>query len=417
MNNIAPYKSSKLKTPQSLIHINHNMTILQYKYWIIFLHHMKNQLMENIEVDKNGYRYISFEEISEFLGYTPKKSEVYEDLKRLRSYSIEYNVLEKDGEVAKVIDGFLYSASVSSKRVGYVLPPVFIQAMLDVDKKNNIFQLLNWEVFNSFNGKYEAIIYKLCKDYEGVKRTPYMTIEDFRKYIGLELGEYKQFFELNRWTIKKPIKSINESLISDILIDVHFRKKGRKVAGLYFSMKPKTQELPKAKEKLQSTAFSRAKVTISPSDQKKYLKELEESEILATIERANEYAESLVRQEKEVNIGAIYKKAFAERWGIQYIEQKRLENEKKQKQKEKQDKQKEAEILEKKKREAEEKQNQEAFEKFMKLSDDEKEYILNTIQETLTLDFFRSEFKKKRKEGYEFVRLPPFVFELKKILK
>ncbi len=231
---ISKKSSSILKTPQSLIHIKHNMTILQYKYWIIFLHHIKDQVLNKVAPDKHGYHYISFDEITDFLGYTPKKSEVYTDLKRLRNYEVEYNVLEKDGEKAKVVEGFLRAASVSSKRIGYVLPPIFVDAILELDGAKNIFQLLNWEIFNSFNGKYEAIIYKLCKDYVGVGRTPYMTVEEYREYVGLKEDEYKQFFELNRWTLSKPTKAINKSEISDISVSVEFERKGRKVIGLRF---------------------------------------------------------------------------------------------------------------------------------------------------------------------------------------
>ena len=58
--------------------------------------------------------------------------------------------------------------------------------MKGLDDAKAIFHLLHWEIFSSFNGKYEAILYKLCKDYVGVQRTPYMSIDDFRHYIGLQ---------------------------------------------------------------------------------------------------------------------------------------------------------------------------------------------------------------------------------------
>ncbi len=416
MNKLIPKKSSKLKTPQSLIHINHNMTILQYKYWIIFLHHIKKQIMDGVEADKNGYQYISFDEISKFLGYTPKKSEVYADLKRLRSYSVEYNVLEKDGEKAKVIDGFLYSASVSSKRVGYVLPPVFIQAMLDVDEKSNIFQLLNWEIFNSFSGKYEAIIYKLCKDYEGVKRTPYMTVDEFREYLGLKDEEYSQFKALNRSCISNPVKKINESLISDISIKVMFEKEGRSIKGLYFGIESKQMSLP-FDDLPQTKAFDFAKVSIPLVEQKKYLETMEEVEIIATIERANEYAETLTKQEKKANLGAIYKKAFSDRWGVQYLENKILKDKELEEKKAKQLQIKQIEKAEKDKMEKEQEASEEAVNKFKALSEIEQEKILDKIEEKLQeTPFFVKDFNKKREEGKEFISLPPYVFELKRFL-
>ena len=70
-----------------------------------------------------------------------------------------------------------------------------------------------------------------------------MTIADFRQYVGLQETEYTEFAELNRWTISKPVKLINESIISDISVRVEFQRKGRKVEGLYFKIEPKQQTI------------------------------------------------------------------------------------------------------------------------------------------------------------------------------
>lgn len=109
------------------------------------------------------------------------------------------------------------------------------------DESKKMFLLLNWDIFNSFTGKYEAIIYKLCKDYIGIGRTPYFTIEEYREYIGLKKDEYLQFKRLNEWTLKKPLQAINESDVSDMEIKVELNKVGRSVVGLYFTAQYKKQ--------------------------------------------------------------------------------------------------------------------------------------------------------------------------------
>jgi hypothetical protein len=48
-------------------------------------------------------------------------------------------------------------------------------------------------------------------------------------------------------------------------------------------------------------------------------------EIQATIQRANEYAESIKAKGQKVQMAAIYHKAFLERWGVQYLEQQEAE--------------------------------------------------------------------------------------------
>jgi plasmid replication initiation protein len=190
--------------------------------------------------------------------------------------------------------------------------------MKGLDSANDIFHLLNWQIFNHFNGKYEAIVYKLCKDYIGVCRTPYMTVFEFRDYIGLNESEYTEFKELNRWTISLPIKNINESPVSDIIVTAEFERKGRKVEGLYFTVKPKHQAALPPAEPESSLAFALAKVTITPQEQEDYLKLLSIEQIQHCIERANEYGEDLEKKGKKVHYRAVYKSAITENWGEQH---------------------------------------------------------------------------------------------------
>jgi hypothetical protein len=48
-------------------------------------------------------------------------------------------------------------------------------------------------------------------------------------------------------------------------------------------------------------------------------------EIEATIQRANEYGDSIKAKGQKVQMGGIYHKAFLEHWGVQYLEQHQAE--------------------------------------------------------------------------------------------
>jgi plasmid replication initiation protein len=104
-----------------------------------------------------------------------------------------------------------------------------------------MFSLINLEIFNHFTGKYEAIIYKLCKDYIGISRTPNMTLKQFREYMGIRVSEYAEFKKLNARVISEPVHKINQSEVSDILVFPEFQREGRKVVGLYFRTQYKLQ--------------------------------------------------------------------------------------------------------------------------------------------------------------------------------
>lgn len=318
-----------LKTSQAVVHISHSITLRQYKYWVLLLHFYRESYKNNMSSSHDVFYRVPIAKLAEYLGYEPVKAELKDDFEVLRKEPIIINILSKDGHKVQRGMGFISEWEVSSKTLGFRLPSFLQDVMKGLDDAKAIFHLLHWEIFSSFNGKYEAILYKLCKDYIGVQRTPYMTIADFRQYIGLQENEYLQFAELNRWTISKPLKVINESIVSDILVDVEFKRNGRKAEGLYFKVQYKQQRVSIASitDMTQDShpAFAQAKITIPKDEQDAYLQKYGIELVLATIERANLFVDEKQKQGETVNIGAIYSSAFSKNWGVQYLQQKQLQ--------------------------------------------------------------------------------------------
>ncbi len=204
-----------------------------------------------------------------------------------------------------------------------------------------MFAQINWEIFNHFTGKYEAIIYKLCKDYIGVPHTPKMSIEHFREYMGIKPMEYPDFKKLNVRVISKPVQCINDSELSDITVKPHFFKDdgGRKVTGLHFKIAHKKQTQLPLSPLDESSPFRFAKTPISLVLQEKYLAlPRTGAQIELCIERANEYSEQQEKQGKTVNYQALYAAAISEGWHEGYAsakakrEQKQLAKETERKQ-------------------------------------------------------------------------------------
>ena len=305
------------KTPQSLIHIKHNISLLQYKFWFLLLQDLKEQMEDGIPVHAGGSRFISMDSISEKLGYKPSKKDILDCLRALKNQDLAINFLEKDGVKAKYGAGFISEWTISTNRIGYKFPLFLELVMTDDEEAKKIFQLLNWDIFNSFSGKYEAIIYKLCKDYIGIERTPYMTIAKYREYVGLDQNDYSETRDFNKRCITGPVKSINENELSDISVAVEYNRVGRKVEGLYFVAEKKQQKVISLPEFKQHPSFDLAKISISAQDQVIFLEKYTPEQIQASIERANEYCENLEKQGKSANYGGIYNKAIEENWGAQ----------------------------------------------------------------------------------------------------
>lgn len=312
----AEQSTPALKTPQSIVHIKHKISLQQYKYWVLLLQELRHQLEEGAKPDDDGFYAMPMAALSTAIGYTPNKSELWNDLLALKNETIAFNVLNKDKEKEKYGAGFISEWKVSNSFIRFKFPSFLENVMRGLDDPKAMFALINWSVFNHFTGKYEAIIYKLCKDYLGAptKRTPDMTLQQFREYMGLKDTEYQQFEDLNKRCIKGAVKAINESDVSDIKVTPNLYRSGRKVTGLYFSVEHKSQSSLQFPDLEEESVFKFAKVPINLKLQQDYLKIRPQEQIALCIQRANEYGESLEKAGKVATYGAIYRKAITEGW-------------------------------------------------------------------------------------------------------
>lgn len=312
----------EVKAPQAVVHIKHSITLRQYKVWLVILQKYREIYEQETELDEDGLYSFSKSELDDLLGYEIKKDVLKSEFESIRREPIIINYLEKDKTPVTHGMGFISEWKVSSKTIRFKLPSFLENVMKGLDQPKAMFQILNWQIFNHFSGKYEAIIYKLCRDYVGAKNTPYMTIEEFREYMGLKMNEYAEFKIMNQHVIKKPVENINSSEVSDISIKVQWRNEGRKTLGLYFVVSKKHQTSIPFPELEQNPAFQFAKVHIEASMQMEYLALRKPEEIELCIERANEYGEGEAAKGKEPNYGAIYRKAINEGWHTSYADKK-----------------------------------------------------------------------------------------------
>lgn len=315
-------KQTEVKAPQSVVHIKHSITLRQYKIWLVILQKYREFYEAGGQLDEEGYYHFQKSELDELIGYETTKTDIRRDLIALRKEDIILSVTEKGGEKAEEFNGFISRARLTSKTIAVEIPFFLKKVMEGLDQPRAMFQLLNWQIFNHFSGKYEAVIYKLCRDYIGAKNTPYMTINEFREYMGLKKEEYPEFKNLNYFVINKPVDKINKSEVSDISVTVHLKKAGKTVTGLYFQVARKSQTSIPFPELEQNPAFRFAKVHIEVIAQTEYLALRSPQDIELCIERANEYGEGETAKGKEPNYGALYRKAINEGWHTSYADKK-----------------------------------------------------------------------------------------------
>lgn len=452
---------NEIKTAQALVHVKHSITINQYKYWFLFLKAYKDALEKDVlEFDDEGFYFIHLSELQKMMGYEISKKFLKQDLESLRKEPIILNYLEKDGKPSSKGSGFLSEWKIKGSRVGFMLPSFVLNVLKGDKDAKEMFLLINWNIFNSFAGKYEAIIYKLCLDYMGLDqmlgygKTPQMTIDSYREYIGLEKNEYPLFKELNRWTITKPIANINSNELSDIEVEAHYINQGRKVTGVFFTAKYKKGRRPAirieqivgeqnisppninantnadapaatsddnhgaAAEK--HPAFDGLRIELSVRKIKSYLTKYNEDQIRSIVERANEYLDKSEAQGKSVeNIAGVYYKALDEGWDSDRIEKRKAKAEADAKKAEEAAEAKKA-ALNKKLKEAEEAakvkaEQDKAILIFESLSEEERQAIVDGI----LADIPRNQqllYKSKNAKN-DYYKFAPMIFKITDAMK
>lgn len=406
----------RVKTPQELVHIKHNISAVQYKYWFILIKIFQEFLSSGVEPDKDGFYSVPIAELEKLMGYDLRRKYLKDDLFALSGTAIAFNYLEKNGKEVFYGASFLPEFKVYSKTLKFILPSFIKNILMGDEEIKKMFLVMDWNIFNSFNGKYEAIIYKLCKDYIGFGKTKYFTIEAYRDYIGLKDDEYTSTDDFTKRCLRNPVKKINENELSDIIINIVYKKQGRKIIGLHFEMEYK-KDIPFEKLAPEpSPAFEKSLIPINPQKQIEYLTKYSEDQIKAIIDYVNAQNE----QGKIKNLGAYYHKAFLNGWGLDNWEAEQKAKAEEEERKRQAKAKREAEAKAKKEKEEQEKREREEIEKSLKvfesLSKDEQENILNEIENDLN-GFLKDWFTKDRKNGNNPCKKPPFNFGLRDIIK
>lgn len=188
--------------------------------------------VSKIERDKNNFNMISFgvKEFTDLIDSTPDRySEIREIVRELRKKEIIINDNEKE-----LIMGWLSSIEYK-KREGEIeleFSEKMMPYLLQLKNRFTRYQLKN---ILSLKNKYSIRIYELAKQYEKIGER-FFEIEDLKKILMLE-GLYDRVYDFEKKVLQASIDEINSN--SDIQIELHKKKKGRKVIGFTFKIKPK----------------------------------------------------------------------------------------------------------------------------------------------------------------------------------
>ncbi|MGJ8530362.1 replication initiation protein [Maritalea sp.] len=242
-------KKKELKKHSSAIHTNGKLSLLERKLSNVLLYNAYDDLLTQRVHSINIYA------LAEVSGFNSHNVEVLKDaIRNLASVKIEWDIRNEDGSTKWGISTLLSSVEIEKGVCSYE----YSRALSEKFASPELYGIINLEIQKTFTSSYTLTIYEICSRYKGILRnretayTPWYSLEEFKKFLGIEDSEYYSIFkELNRKIIKPSVSEISGSLKkyigTDIVIVPEFKRIGRTVADIRFKI-TSNKQIPLALE-------------------------------------------------------------------------------------------------------------------------------------------------------------------------
>ena len=221
MNNKLVIKSNKLIEARYELSLNEQKIILY--------------AVSKLDATKDKFNILELEtkEFMELLNTSQfRYTEIRELVSNLMSKQVRIETDKRDlvanwiSSIDYIKDTGLIELEFSEKLIPYLLQ---LKERFTRYQLNNILHLKN---------KHSIRIYELLKQYQKIGQREF-TINELKKILMLE-NKYKQFRDFNKSVLKLTMEEINE--FTDLIIDIDYIKKGRKVESIKYKIESKDQE-------------------------------------------------------------------------------------------------------------------------------------------------------------------------------
>ena len=217
-----------LKKPREYVEISNTMSVVQRKAFNALM-------MQAILIPKRkGQRYhqIDIKELCHLTGYR-QKDFIYLDkqLEEMQQTLISWSNSSgtKRGRV-QFLGHVWYDLDTG------ILEFSFSEKLVDLVKKNRIFNRLDMGSMKTLVSKYSVALYELCAGYRETQDyengTGWRHLEDMKVFLCGDSNAYPEFKIFNRDVLKVAIKEVNEK--TDIKVTLETRRHGRQVSALRF---------------------------------------------------------------------------------------------------------------------------------------------------------------------------------------
>lgn len=234
-------KNLELKKNVGLIHSTNHLSLLERKIANALLYNAYDKLMTDKE------HTINLNDLCKLIGYNSKDQKtIKKALISLMSSVLEWNIIESskgsESDPTWIASTFLADAKIERLNCTYS----YSNRMKELCYHPKIYGKINIHVLAKFKSSYALALYENCIRYQGVKVTPWLGLNLYRKLMGVNAGIYSEFKLLRRKVIEQSILEVN--MHSPISVEAEFKKCGRVITEIRFHIKNKDVHLEESEE-------------------------------------------------------------------------------------------------------------------------------------------------------------------------
>ena len=212
------------------IHIQSNITLLQRRAWNVLLANAYDDLPSQDEYN------VRIKELTHVLEFDSKKDDyLKEALRALTTCAVEWNVLGKDGDNEWGVTTLLAQAKIRNGICTYAYSPELRRRL----HNPRMYARISLSMQNKFESKHAQALWEVCVDYLDETRntgeTPFLSLETYRKLMGIAGNLYPEFKAFNRRVIKEPVEEINR--VTDFHVEAVYQRKARQIVAIKFKVR------------------------------------------------------------------------------------------------------------------------------------------------------------------------------------
>jgi plasmid replication initiation protein len=233
-------KSTHVKKHVAIIHCANRLSLLEHKISNAFLYNAYHKLLTNEE------HTIHIKDLCDLIGYDSKDYKLLKNaIKSLMSTVLEWNLLAKNYDNIWVASTVLADVVIKGSMCTYS----YSRKVRELLFQPEMYAKIDLKTQAKFTSSYGLTLYENCIRFLKVNKTPCITLDIFRKLMGVEQGKYKNFGDFKKRVINIAVHEVN--CFSPIQVVPSYIKKGRVVDSIRFDIHKKNNN--DTKEVEQST--------------------------------------------------------------------------------------------------------------------------------------------------------------------